>query len=129
MIVFFLLIGILLIGLTAAAVMGRIGGFMADPTSTQAFSGVSGVGDGEGSLSAGDVGQLHFDRALRGYRMDEVDEVIDALSARVRELETEAASARGDGVSPEVSPHVSPEVAPDVSPEVAPADRRDTQEQ
>jgi DivIVA domain-containing protein len=86
-IVFFLLIVILLIGLTAAAVMGRIGGFMADPTSTPAFSGVP-----TGPLSAGDLERIHFAQAMRGYRMDQVDEVIDALSGRLRELETEVAS-------------------------------------
>jgi DivIVA domain-containing protein len=84
-----LLIVVLLIGLTAAAVMGRIGGFMAEPTSTPAFSGVP-----TGSWSADDLGQLHFAQAMRGYRMDQVDEVIDALSARLRDLETEVASLR-----------------------------------
>ena len=94
MIVFLLLIVVLLIGLTAAAVMGRIGGFMAEPTSSHAFSGVP-----TGSLSADDIGQLHFDQGLRGYRMDQVDEVIDALSARLRELETEVASSPATGGS------------------------------
>ena len=89
MIVFLLLIVVLLIGLTAAAVMGRIGGFMADATSSLAFCGVQ-----AGSLSADDIGQLHFDQALRGYRMDQVDDVIDALSTRLRELETEVALLR-----------------------------------
>jgi DivIVA domain-containing protein len=83
-IVFLLVIAVLLIGLTAAAVMGRIGGFMAEPTSSQAFSGVP-----AGSLSSEDIGRLHFDQGLRGYRMDQVDEVIDALAARLRELEAE----------------------------------------
>ena len=82
MIVFFLLIVVLLIGLTAAAVVGKIGGFMAEPTSTHAFSGVP-----TGSLSADDVKGLHFDQALRGYRMDQVDETIDALAERLRQLE------------------------------------------
>lgn len=118
MIVFFLLIVVLLTGLTAVAVMGRIGGFMAEPTSSQAFSGVSDVlGDPVGSLSAGDVGRLHFDQALRGYRMDQVDEVVEALIARVRALETGSASARADGASHGFSPDVSP------------VDRSDTQEQ
>jgi DivIVA domain-containing protein len=85
-IVFLLLIVVLLIGLTAAAVMGRIGGFMAEPTSTHAFSGVP-----TGSLSADEVEGLHFDQALRGYRMDQVDETIDALAERLRQLEAAAA--------------------------------------
>ena len=92
MIVFFLLVVVLLIGLTAAAVMGRIGGFMAEPTSSQAFPGLP-----TGSLSSGDIGQLHFDQGLRGYRMDQVDKVIDALGARLRELETEVGSLSAAG--------------------------------
>ncbi len=128
MIVFFLLIVVLLIGLTAAAVMGRIGGFMAEPTSSQSFPGVSGalgvsgvLGDPVGSLSAGGVGQLRFDQALRGYRMDQVDEVVDALIARVRELESGSASAGTDGVPQGFSRGLSRGVSP--------GDRGDTQEQ
>ena len=89
MIVFLLLIVVLLIGLTAAAVMGSIGGFLAEPTSSHAFAGMP-----AGPVSADDIGELRFDQALRGYRMDQVDEVIDALSARLRELETEVALLR-----------------------------------
>ena len=92
MIVFLLLIVVLLIGLTTAAVMGRIGGFMAEPASSHAFSGLPAE-----SLSASDVGALHFDQALRGYRMDQVDEAIDALAARLRELETAAVSLPAAG--------------------------------
>jgi DivIVA domain-containing protein len=93
-IVLFSCIVVLLIGLTAAAVMGRIGGFMAEPTSSQAFNGVP-----AGSLSSDDIGALHFDLGLRGYRMDQVDEVIDALAARLRELENEVASLPAAGAS------------------------------
>ena len=95
MIVFLLCIVVLLIGLTAAAVMGKLGGFMADPTSSQAFS------PPPGPLSSDDLGRLRFDQALRGYRMDQVDEVIDALGARLRELEAEVGSlSAGDEPSP-----------------------------
>ncbi len=87
MIVLLLVIVVLLIGLTTAAAMGRIGGFMAEPTSSHAFAGVP-----PGSLTANDIGPLHFDRALRGYRMDQVDAVIDALSTRLQELEDEGAT-------------------------------------
>ena len=91
MILFLVLIVVLLIGLTTAAVLGKLGGFMADPTSSRSFGGLP-----SGPLAVDDLAHLRFDQALRGYRMDEVDEVIDALSARVRELEALAAS-RSDG--------------------------------
>ena len=91
MILFLVLIVVLLIGLTTAAVLGKLGGFMADPTSSRSFGGLP-----AGPLAVDDLAHLRFDQALRGYRMDEVDEVIDALSARVRELEALAAS-RSDG--------------------------------
>jgi DivIVA domain-containing protein len=94
-IVFLLVIVVLLIGLTTAAVMGRIGGFMAEPTSSQSFGGVP-----AGSLSSDDIGRLHFDQGLRGYRMDQVDEVIDALRARLRELEAEVAQPAADALQP-----------------------------
>jgi DivIVA domain-containing protein len=84
---FLVLIVVVLIGLTVAAVMGKISGFMADPTSSQSFSGVPAE-----PWSAGDMARLHFDQALRGYRMNEVDEVIDALTARLGELESQVAS-------------------------------------
>jgi len=88
-ILFFVLIVVLLIGLTAAAVMGKIGGFLADPASSQSFSGVP-----DGGLSVDTLAHLHFDQALRGYRMSQVDDVIDALGARVRELEAEITENR-----------------------------------
>jgi DivIVA domain-containing protein len=91
-ILFLVLIVLLLTGLTTAAVMGKISGFMADPTSSQSFGGVPSE-----PLSTVDLSELHFDQGLRGYRMDQVDEVIDALGARVRELESEVASLSGNG--------------------------------
>lgn len=85
--VFLLFVVLVLAGLLAAAVMGKISGFMADPTSSQSFGGLP-----AGSLSSLDSAQLRFDRALRGYRMDQVDDVIDALRARLSELEDQVAS-------------------------------------
>ena len=96
MILFLVLIVVVLIGLTTAAVLGKISGFLADATSSQSFSGLP-----PGPLSTREVEELHFDQALRGYRMNQVDEVLDALCARVSELESEIASlsVRG-GTSP-----------------------------
>ena len=89
---FLVLIVIVLIGLTVAAVMGKIGGFMADPTSTQSFGGVPAE-----PLSTQNMTHLQFDQALRGYRMTQVDEVIDALTARLHELELQVASLSAAG--------------------------------
>jgi len=94
-ILFLVLVVVLLIGLTTAAVMGKIGGFMADPTSSRSFAGLP-----AGPLSTEAIARLHFDQALRGYRMDQVDEVIDALSARVLELKSEVAFQPATGDSP-----------------------------
>ena len=92
MILFLVLIVLILTGLTTAAVLGKIGGFMADTTSSQSF-----VGLPQGPLSTEAVELLHFDQALRGYRMTQVDEVLDALCSRVRELESEVAALSGTG--------------------------------
>ena len=100
MIVFLLFIVVLLIGLTTAAVMGRIGGFMGDATTSQSFDGVP-VGVLAGPLPVEDLTQLRFDQGLRGYRMDQVDEVIDALCARVRELEAQVAVRSALGSPPQ----------------------------
>jgi DivIVA domain-containing protein len=86
-ILFFVLIVILLIGLTTAAVLGKIDGFLPDATSSQSFGGIP-----PGPLSPEDIEALRFDQGLRGYRMDQVDGVLDALCERVRELESEVAS-------------------------------------
>jgi DivIVA domain-containing protein len=81
--------------------MGKFGGFMADATSSQSFGGVP-----AGPLSTDDLAQLHFDQALRGYRMNQVDEVIDALSARLRELESQVASPSAGAASSPGPGHV-----------------------
>jgi DivIVA domain-containing protein len=96
-ILFLLFIVVVLVGLTAAAVLGKIGGFMAEPTSSHSFAGLP-AGDA-GPLRADDVAALHFDQALRGYRMDQVDQTVDALAARLLELESELASLPDRGAS------------------------------
>lgn len=80
--VFFIAVGVLVVGAFAALIAGRVGydplaeatRTQADPVLTQDF--------GSGEISA-----LRFDTALRGYRMDQVDAVLDQLQARIAELE------------------------------------------
>jgi DivIVA domain-containing protein len=80
--VLFIVVAVLLIGAFAALVLGRIDyDPMAQPTTTQADPVLS-EGFGSGEISA-----LRFDTALRGYRMDQVDAVLERLQARIAELE------------------------------------------
>ena len=89
MIVFFLLVVVLLIGLTAALVTGRIGGAMAEPVSTSPFEGLA-----PGRVGPEEVVALHFDVGLRGYRMEQVDAVLDRLTEELRARDEELAALR-----------------------------------
>jgi DivIVA domain-containing protein len=81
--VFFTVIAVLLVGAVAALVTGRLGyDPMADATSTQ---GEPALSDG---FSSDEISAVRFDTALRGYRMDQVDAVLDRLQARISELES-----------------------------------------
>lgn len=57
---------------------------------------------------AADVDAIHFDTALRGYRMDQVDDVLDALRGRLAAYEAgEAATMklpRASGAAPTRGP-------------------------
>lgn len=74
-----------------------------------------------GPLQPEDVGSLRFGMALRGYRMSEVDDVLDRVAtelatrdARIRELEREPASPEPlyAAIDPTVRPVVEPIPAP-----------------
>src|SRR5262245_54805666 len=58
---------------------------MSEPTMTQSDPRL-----GEGFASR-DIATVRFDTALRGYRMDQVDAVLDQLQDRIAELEARAA--------------------------------------
>ncbi len=45
-------------------------------------------------LTADDLDQVQFDSAVRGYRMDQVDKLIDALAAQLRQ------AGDGDDIPP-----------------------------
>jgi DivIVA domain-containing protein len=77
------------IGLVAAVAAGRIGGGLDDPASS-----LPGRGLPPGRFTLQDVDRVRFSPALRGYRMDEVDDVVDRLVDEVRRLEDEVAALR-----------------------------------
>ena len=49
---------------------------------------------------AADIADLRFSVALRGYRMDEVDEVLERLAAALLERDAALAELRGPGSAP-----------------------------
>ena len=96
--IFFVLVALLVVVAVAAAVTGRITTDpMAEPVSSAPHHGLA-----ESGFAASDVDAVRFDTALRGYRMDQVDEVLDRLQQRLAELESAArdASAARDDVGP-----------------------------
>ncbi|GAA8847663.1 hypothetical protein DUHN55_24150 [Helicobacter pylori] len=96
--IFFVLVALLVVVAVAAAVTGRITTDpMAEPVASAPHHGLP-----ESDFAASDVDAVRFDTALRGYRMDQVDEVLDRLQQRLAELESAArdASAARDDVGP-----------------------------
>jgi DivIVA domain-containing protein len=82
----FTLLAIAVIALAAGVITGRIGGGMdAAPTSSP-FRDLPPDG-----VVADDLDALRFTPALRGYRMDEVDRVLDQLSVELRRRDEEIA--------------------------------------
>ncbi|MEI2825963.1 MAG: DivIVA domain-containing protein [Dermatophilaceae bacterium] len=76
-----LLVAVVLIGLTMAAVMGRVDGSLVEPTSSSSY-----VPLPVDPLTEDDLAAIRFDTALRGYRMDQVDDVLDRLVAEIGRL-------------------------------------------
>lgn len=85
--VFFIAIGVVLVGGFAALVVGRVGyDPLSEATTTQADPVLS------DDFGSGEISAVRFDTALRGYRMDQVDAVLDQLQARIEELEARLAA-------------------------------------
>ncbi|SMC45503.1 DivIVA domain-containing protein [Janibacter indicus] len=90
--IFFVLVALLVVVAIGAAVTGRI---TPDPMA-EAVSSAPDPGLPSGDFRAEDVDAVRFDTALRGYRMDQVDDVLDRLQQRIAELESAREAARTD---------------------------------
>jgi DivIVA domain-containing protein len=62
-------------------------------------------------LTADDLSEIRFTTAMRGYRMDEVDALVDRLRADL--LQRETAAARAEEPLPALEPAVQGDDAPD----------------
>jgi DivIVA domain-containing protein len=84
-----LFVAVVVAVVTAAAVLGRVDGSLADATTT-----MSHVPLPEDQLTPEDIYELRFDTAMRGYRMSQVDAVIDRLRREIGDLDDELARTR-----------------------------------
>ncbi len=82
-------LAVVLIVITTAAVLGRVDGSLAEPTSSLAHEPLP-----DAPLTAADLDELRFDTGLRGYRMVQVDRVVDRLRREIAVLEQEVAQLR-----------------------------------
>ena len=80
--VLFIAVGVLVIGALAALIAGRV---RYDPLSEATMTQADPILSEE--FGSGEIAAVRFDTALRGYRMDQVDAVLDRLQTRIAELE------------------------------------------
>lgn len=76
-----LVVAVVLVALTAAGILGRIDGSLGPPTTTSSY-----VPLPQDRLTPADLESVRLDTAFRGYRMDQVDELIGRLSEEIRLL-------------------------------------------
>lgn len=88
---FFAILIVLVIGVVAVVASGR-GGSMAEVYDDRPDSRVQ----ADGPLTAHDVRTVRFSTAFRGYRMSEVDALLDRLSVQLQQRETERTEPDGE---------------------------------
>ena len=77
----FLLMGIAVIGGAVLLATGRLSGGLPEAAPDRVLEGLPEVPVGD--LTAEQVEDVRIDQALRGYRMDEVDALVDRLTAEI----------------------------------------------
>ncbi len=96
--VLLILLVVLLAGALAALATGRLGGVSVAMSPTPGRSGadvLQGAGiAGDEPMTGAHMAALRFDRAPRGYRMDQVDAVLDRLAEELARHQEELARLR-----------------------------------
>jgi DivIVA domain-containing protein len=91
---FVLFVAVVLVVLTTAAVLGRVDGSLGDATTSLSHEPLP-----DTPLTPDDIEQLHFDTAMRGYRMSQVDDVIDRLRREISDLDEALSRVRPPSVT------------------------------
>lgn len=112
-----LLLAVVLVGGVAAVALGAVRGGLEPPTTS-----LPAVSLPAGPLRPGDVDDVRFSLGLRGYRMEQVDAVLDRLraelaarDAELAERERELAALRAPQPTPEPVPEPVPQLEPATS--------------
>ncbi len=95
---FVLLVGVVVVCFVVALVLGLVGGGMGRATSSLSHEPLP-----DDELHDPDLDELRFDVGLRGYRMSQVDGVVDRLRRELREKDEQIAVLRGDPDPPPLS--------------------------
>jgi DivIVA domain-containing protein len=104
---FILVIGLVVVCYVAALLLGLVrGGGMGAPTSSMRHDPLP-----DTPLTDEDLDALAFDVTARGYRMSEVDAVVDRLRRELREKDEEIAVLRGDAERVLPDPAQAPDTA------------------
>lgn len=96
----FVLLILAVVGAVAAVATGRIAGGLDAPVSSLPARGLP-----PGDVSVDDLGAVRFAPALRGYRMDQVDAVLDRLADELARRDAELRRLRG---RPDLEPLTDP---------------------
>jgi DivIVA domain-containing protein len=99
------------VAVVAAVAAGRIAGGLDAPASS-----LPGRGLPEGPLTGPELDRVRFSPALRGYRMDEVDDVLDRLTEELRRRDDEIAWLRARAAGHPQTPYPDEEPTPAAGP-------------
>lgn len=96
MIIVLVMLVVLLAGLVAAVLTGRIpADGLLPPVGSESAAGLP-----RGGMDPEDLSDVRFDMVLRGYRMSQVDDVLERLVDEIRTRDAEIALLRADGSVP-----------------------------
>ncbi len=88
---FILLVGVVVVCFVVAMILGLAGGGLGRPTASLSHEPLP-----EEPIADDDFDDLVFDVAVRGYRMSQVDGVLDRLRRELREKDEQISVLRGD---------------------------------
>jgi len=102
----FALIAVVVIAVAAVAASGKLGQ-LADPIRDRPRP-----PHPQPPLAAASVSDMRFGTVLRGYRMDDVDQALAALTETLRIREAQLAAMSVTNLEPEVKPTPDPALSP-----------------